>query len=144
VRALRTAIPAAVACLACATACSREAEAQRPAAASSAPPSATVDARRLVGRWLRPDGDYVLEIAAAQEGGVLDARYFNPQPKHVGRAAWRREGEKLLVTVVLQDVNYPGSTYELVYLADADRLGGDYYQPALQQHFDVEFVRWKE
>ena len=104
-------------------------------------PAPVVDPSKLLGRWLRPDGGYVLEIGAQRAGGELEARYFNPRPIHVGRSVWRAEGEKLLVTVVLQDANYPGSTYELLYLPAADRLVGDYFQPALDQHFEVEFVR---
>jgi len=45
--------------------------------------------------------------------------------------------------VELRDVNYPGSTYTLVYQAENDRLYGIYYQAALGQMFEVEFVRAK-
>jgi len=43
----------------------------------------------------------------------------------------------------LRDVNYPGSTYTLDFLPEQDRLIGAYFQAALQQTFEVEFVRQK-
>ena len=98
---------------------------------------------RLVGRWLRPDGGYVLEIRHAQADGRLEAAYLNPRPIHVARAEWRREGGRLRVFIELRDVNYPGSTYTLDYVLEQDRLVGAYFQAALQQTFEVEFVRQK-
>jgi len=100
-------------------------------------------AERLVGRWVRPDGGYVLDIRSAQAGGRLDAVYLNPRSIKVSRAEWRREDGRLLVSVELRDVNYPGSTYNLRYVPDQDRLVGDYYQAVQRQTFDVEFVRQK-
>jgi len=100
-------------------------------------------AERLVGRWVRPDGGYVLDIRSAQAGGRLDAVYLNPRSIKVSRAEWRREDGRLLVSVELLDVNYPGSTYSLRYVPDQDRLVGDYYQAVQRQTFDVEFVRQK-
>ena len=37
----------------------------------------------------------------------------------------------------------PGSTYNLRYVPDGDRLVGDYYQAVQKRTFDVEFVRQK-
>jgi hypothetical protein len=102
-----------------------------------------VASERLVGRWVRPDGGYVLEIRSAQAGGRLDAAYLNPRSIKVSRAEWRREDGRLLVSVELRDVNYPGSTYNLRYVPDQDRLVGAYYQAVQRQTFDVEFVRQK-
>jgi len=100
-----------------------------------------VGAERLVGRWLRPDGGYVLEIRAAQADGRLEAAYLNPRPITVARAEWRREGGRLRVFVELRDVNYPGSTYTLSFLPEQDRLVGVYFQAVQRQTFNVEFVR---
>jgi hypothetical protein len=47
------------------------------------------------------------------------------------------------VSVELQAPNYPGSTYTLTYDRGRDQLGGTYFQAALQQRFDVVFVRMK-
>jgi len=117
------------------------AAAPRPALAQSK--AEQVGAERLVGRWVRPDGGYVLEIRSAQAGGRLEAAYLNPRSIKVSRAEWRREDGRLLVFVELRDVNYPGSTYNLRYVPDQDRLVGAYYQAVQRQTFDVEFVKQK-
>ncbi len=104
---------------------------------------AEVAAEGLVGRWIRPDGGYVLEIRSAQADGKLDAAYLNPRSIQVSRAEWRREEGRLLVFVELRDVNYPGSTYNLRFVPDKDSLVGAYYQAVQKQTFDVEFVRQK-
>lgn len=101
-----------------------------------------IDGSKLVGRWLRPDGGYVLEIRSVDSAtGRMEVVYLNPRPIHVARAEAKMEEGKLAVFVELQDVGYPGSTYRLQYLAQADQLYGTYYQPAADQSFDVEFVR---
>jgi hypothetical protein len=48
---------------------------------------------------------------------------------------------RIQVFVKLQDVNYPGSTYTLTYDPEQDRFTGYYYQAALNQIFDVVFIR---
>jgi hypothetical protein len=108
---------------------------------ASAPDQAGHD--RLTGRWLRPDGGYVIEIRSAQTNGVLDAGYFNPRPINVSRAEWRHDSGRLQVFIELRDANYPGSTYTLRYAPQQDRLVGDYFQAVQQQTFAVEFVRQK-
>src|SRR5262245_5618222 len=70
---------------------------------------------RLVGRWQRTDGPYVVEIRHGEANGRLDVAYFNPRPINVSRADWRREGEQLRLFIELRDANYPGATYELRY-----------------------------
>jgi len=105
---------------------------------------AEVGTERLVGRWVRPDGGYVLEIRSAQAAGRLDAAYLNPRSIKVSRAEWRREDGRLLVFIELRDLNYPGSTYNLRYVPDKDRLVGAYYQAVQRQTFEVEFARQKQ
>ena len=100
-------------------------------------------AERLIGRWLRPDGGYVLEFRGAGANGSLEASYFNPRPINVSRAEWRSENGRLGVFVELRDVNYPGSTYTLRYVPEQDRLVGAYFQAALRQNFEVVFIRRK-
>ncbi len=95
----------------------------------------------LIGRWLRPDGGYVLELREPTPEGLLKAGYSNPQSIHVSHAEWRRAAGELGVFVELRDVNYPGSTYTLAYEPVTDRLVGSYYQALLQQQFTVEFER---
>jgi len=48
-------------------------------------------------------------------------------------------GIKLFIE--LQDVGYPGSTYTLIYNPQKDMMFGLYYQAAMEQNFDVVFVR---
>lgn len=112
------------------------------AVAKPAPDAAAADLAKVLGRWLRPDGGYILELKALDAAtGRLDAVYLNPQPIHVAKAELKRDGEKVTVFVELQDVNYPGCTYRLTYFPATDQLYGVYYQAAMDQSFDVEFVR---
>ena len=109
-----------------------------PAAAAVSPELA-----KLVGKWQRPDGGYIVEIKGVEASGKLDVAYFNPNPINVSRAAaWRDKGTAKLV-VELRDVNYPGSTYTLEYNPESDQLFGQYFQATLQQTFEVVFSRMK-
>ena len=101
------------------------------------------DPQRLVGRWVRPDGGYVLDVREVTKEGSVKASYFNPRPINVARAEVRRVAGALTVVVELRDVNYPGSTYTLQYDPASDRLKGAYFQAVEKQTFVVEFVRAK-
>jgi hypothetical protein len=98
---------------------------------------------KLKGRWLRPDGGYVLEISRVDPSGNLEAAYLNPRPIHVAQAHALRDGTATKVLVELRDVNYPGSTYNLVYEPTSDVLKGIYFQAALKQEFEVFFERMR-
>jgi hypothetical protein len=87
---------------------------------------------KLKGKWLRPDGGYILEIRSVEPDGKMDAGYFNPQSIHVAKAEAAQEGAVTKVSIELRDVNYPGSTYVLTYEAATDQVTGIYYQAALQ------------
>ena len=100
-----------------------------------------IDPAILAGRWQRVDGGYVLELDGIGPGGLVKAAYFNPRSINVSRSEWRRREGRLELFVELRDVKYPGSTYTLVYQSENDRLYGIYYQAALGQMFEVEFVR---
>ena len=102
-----------------------------------------VDYQTLQGKWLRVDGSYVIEIRSVADDGKMDATYSNPKPINVSKARATRTDDTVKVSVELQDVNYPGSTYTLTYDRDRDVLNGLYYQAALRQQFDVRFVRMK-
>lgn len=110
----------------------------------SSTPEARPEFQKLKGRWQRPDGGYVLEFKGVESNGKLDAGYFNPNPIHVARAAAIQEGNLTKVFVELRDINYPGSTYSLVYDPATDQLQGNYFQALEQQNFDVIFVRMKQ
>ena len=115
------------------------AEAGQPATATSD----QADAQRLVGRWVRPDGGYILELREVAKEGSLKAAYFNPRSINVARAQWRRKDGVLAVLVELHDANYPGSTYTLQYDPASDRLKEAYFQAVEKQTFGIEFVRKK-
>lgn len=99
--------------------------------------------QKLVGRWLRPDGGYVIEIRKIDVDGRMDAAYFNPRPIHVSRAVAMTQGEETKVFIELQDVGYPGSSYTLTCYPQKDVLAGIYHQAAMGQDFEVVFVRMK-
>lgn len=99
--------------------------------------------QKLIGKWQRPDGGYVIEIKSVDADGKLDAAYFNPKPIHVARAQAAMDGASLKVFIELRDVNYPGSTYTLVSGPGSDYFTGIYYQAVQQQSFEVNFVRMK-
>ena len=101
-----------------------------------------VSFQKLTGRWLRPDGGYILEIKSVNDTtGQMDAGYFNPNPINVSKAEASREGATVKVFVELRAPNYPGSTYTLTYDPATDHLTGMYFQAALKQQFDVDFER---
>jgi hypothetical protein len=101
------------------------------------------DFQALTGRWLRPDGGYVLELRNIQKDGSLKAAYFNPRSINVSRAKLHRKDGKITLVVELRDVNYPGSLYTLQYDPGNDRLAGIYFQAVQGETFDVVFVRIK-
>jgi hypothetical protein len=126
------------------------ASAKNPAVAKStdqpADPSSTdnrpkPDFQKLKGRWLRPDGGYIVQVANVSSGGAMEVSYSNPKPIHVSRSEASWDGIAMKVFIELRDVNYPGSTYNLAYIPDRDELQGIYYQAAIRQEFEVVFVR---
>ncbi len=113
------------------------------AAADAAQSVPKGDEKRLIGRWERPDGGYILELKEIGKNGTLKAAYFNPRPINVSRAELKRKNGVLTVFIELRDVNYPGSTYNLRYDPKADRLIGTYFQAVARETYDIEFVRAK-
>ncbi len=112
---------------------------QTNAAASAA--AVSPELVKLIGRWERPDGGYVVEIKGVDPSGKLDVAYYNPEPINVSRAAaWREKGVAKLV-IELRDVNYPGCTYTLEHSPQTDQLFGQYYQASLQETYEVVFTR---
>jgi hypothetical protein len=112
---------------------------------NAAPSAAAVspELAKLVGKWQRPDGGYIVEIRSVDPSGKLDVGYFNPNPINVSRAAaWRDKGATKVV-IELRDVNYPGSTYTLEHNLQTDQLFGQYFQAALRETFEVVFTRVK-
>lgn len=106
-------------------------------------PKAIIEFHKLIGRWLRPDGGYIIDIRNISSGGAMEAAYFNPRPINVSRAEVSRKKGSLEVFIELRDAGYPGSTYTLMFDPRQDMLAGIYYQATIGQSFEVIFVRTK-
>lgn len=96
---------------------------------------------RLKGKWMRPDGGYVIAIKHVSPDGIMDCAYSNPNPIHVSQSQSAIEGKRITVFIELQDTGYPGCTYNLTYDPVGDQLKGIYYQAALQQSYEILFNR---
>lgn len=111
----------------------------------SVPPSASApqppDFQPLIGRWVRTDTPYMIEIASASSNGTLKAGYYNPLSINIARAEARDNCGELKVFVELSDINYPGSTYNLTYDRTRDLLHGVYFHAVAGQKYDVAFKR---
>jgi hypothetical protein len=112
-----------------------------PAAPQSPSPIPPEVRQRLVGRWLRPDGGYVLAIENIAEDGKAMATYSNPRPINVAKAQASHEGGRTSLYVELRDTGYPGSYYTLNCEPGKDQLVGVYHHLGLNQTLDVNFVR---
>jgi len=117
---------------------------QKKAGATSASQGSPQDFRPLIGRWVRPDGGYIIEIRSVDASGKMDARYYNPRPINVSRAEAARVGGMTEVFIELRDTGYPGATYTLVYNAEKKTLVGLYNQPSVGKNFSVVFVPMKQ
>jgi hypothetical protein len=95
----------------------------------------------LPGRWVRPDGGYVISIKSVDASGKLDASYANPNPLPFYTALATRDGGALKIFFELRAGGYSGSTYTLDYDVAGDQLKGKYYQAVAKQTFEVVFVR---
>lgn len=100
--------------------------------------------QKLKGKWVRPDGGYLLEVSSVNEKGLVEATYLNPKPIEVAKAEASQEGTNTKMHIVLSGTNYLGSTYDLTYDPEGDQLTGVYFQAKLQQRFEVTFVRTGE
>ena len=103
--------------------------------------SQTNQYQRLAGKWVRPDGGYVLQLRNVESSGELKASYYNPKSINVGTSNWKVDDGNLAVFVELHDINYQGSKYDLQYDPASDRLKGKYFQAPTGRTYDVEFVR---
>lgn len=101
------------------------------------------DFDKLKGKWLRPDGGYVLDIKSVGSDGKVEMTYLNPNLIHVSKAQASIKVNKLDLFIELTDTGYPGNYYTLTYDPGKDQLAGVYYQLGIQQQFDVFFVRMK-
>jgi hypothetical protein len=112
-----------------------------PAAPSPTASIDTVDLGTLLGRWQRTDGSYLLDVRDVAPDGTVDVAYFNPRPINVGMASAEAFRGAVTLFVELDDVNYPGSSYQLTHDPERDVLHGTYHQATMDQIFEVFFAR---
>jgi hypothetical protein len=111
-----------------------------PAAATSPSP---LRPEVLQGRWVRPDGGYLILIKGVDSDGKLDATYFNPNLLPFAKATATLKENTVRVFLELRAGGYAESTYTLAYDPTSDRLAGEYFQAVAQQKFNIYFVRAK-
>jgi hypothetical protein len=118
---------------------------QQPSAMTAAATQSSAEPAfdRLIGRWVRLQGGYVITIRAVDADGKLDASYANPKPLPFHVAVASRHGNALKLLFELRAGGYNGSTYTLNYDAANDRLDGVFDQVVAKQKFDVVFARDK-
>ena len=102
--------------------------------------SETADYAPLIGKWVRPDGGYVLDIKSIDSGGNIKMTYLNPKPINVSKAQANLKSGKIELFIELRDKNYPGNYYTLTFDTESNRLVGVYYHLGLNQNFDVYFA----
>jgi hypothetical protein len=102
-----------------------------------------ISADTLVGRWLRPDGNYVIQINTIKEDKKVEAQYFNPNPINIARAEIIPDSD-LRIFIEFDDRGYEGSSYDLKYDPQNDALIGTYFQATYGQTYQIGFVRIEE
>jgi hypothetical protein len=95
----------------------------------------------LKGRWVRPDGGYMIDIQQVGTDGRLQAAYANPRPLPFARAEAVLDGKTLKLFLELRAGGYNGSTYTLQYDPADDTLKGAYYQAVAREKYPVRFHR---
>lgn len=103
--------------------------------------SGFAQAQLLEGKWVRQDGGYRLVLEDVKPDGSLKASYFNPGKINVSISNWKIENERLHLFIELRDINYPGSTYSLVYAKKQDVLDGTYFQAVTKESYSIGFLR---
>jgi len=104
-------------------------------------PEVSVDT--ILGRWLRPDGNYVIQINSIDKNNQIDAQYFNPNPIKVARAELIAD-DNFRIFIEFDDEGYKGSSYDLIYDPLNDALTGKYFQATYGQTYQIGFIRLKE
>lgn len=102
-----------------------------------------ITADTIIGRWLRPDGNYVIQINSIDKDNHIDAQYFNPKPIKIARAELMPDNN-FRIFIEFDDEGYKGSSYDLVYDPTNDVLSGKYFQATYGQTYQIGFVRMKD
>ena len=101
--------------------------------------SAETDYQKIIGRWVRSDGGYVLDLKKVRFDESIEVAYFNPNPINVSRAEAKSQDGEIYIYIELRDVGYPGSNYKLIYKSEIDSLIGIYHHAGIKQDFEVLF-----
>lgn len=101
----------------------------------------TLDFKVIEGKWIRPDGGYVIHVRNIGLDGTVDADYFNPGKINVSEAEVSEFKGLVKLFIKLKDKGYPGSTYTLYYYEKKGALAGFYYQATVKKTFEVVFIR---
>lgn len=104
-------------------------------------PAQPLNFKVVAGEWARTDGPYTLRVQNVTSDGSADVTYFNPGEIHVAESRVSTQKGLIKLYVKLQDEGYPGCTYTLYYYTEEDALAGFYYQAAMDQTFEVIFLR---
>jgi hypothetical protein len=97
----------------------------------------------ILGRWLRPDGNYVIQINSIDSENQIDAQYFNPRPIKIAKAELIPD-DNYRIFIEFDDEGYKGSSYDLIYDPAQDALSGKYFQATYGQTYQIAFIRLKE
>ena len=120
----------------------RRAANDQPVTGRATPTAVTAEqVQSIVGRWRRPDGGYVIDIRGLDPAGRLDVAYYNPRSINVSQTEVVQTPRGLHIFIELRDEGYPGATYRLDYDRDSDAMTGIYFQPSVNQSFNIVFVR---
>ncbi|MBR9998837.1 MAG: hypothetical protein KFF73_07695 [Cyclobacteriaceae bacterium] len=103
----------------------------------------TIHMDTILGAWIRPDGNYILEFTGLNEDNTLEAYYYNPKPIKISQSQVKRE-DRIKIYVEFDDTNYRGSYYDLQYDLANDALTGNYYQATYGQTYPIAFIRHVE
>ena len=103
--------------------------------------SPETDYQKIIGRWVRSDGGYVLDLKKVRFDESIEAAYFNPDPINVSRAEAKSQDGEIYIYIELRDVGYPGSNYKLMYKPKIDSLIGINHHAGIKQDFEVLFTK---
>jgi hypothetical protein len=108
---------------------------------TNAAPKTYSDYKKLIGRWVRPDGGYTLDIKSISSNGEIDMAYLNPRPINVLKAQAFTKADQVNLFIELKDIHYPGNYYTLALNSPGNRLVGTYHSLGLGQDFSVFFIK---
>jgi phosphoserine phosphatase len=102
---------------------------------------ASIGYQKLIGKWVRPDGGYVVDIRSISADGKIEMLYLNPRPINVSKAQASTKEGIIDIFIELRDKGYPGSYYTLTFDSERNLLVGVYHHLGINQNFDIYFIR---